>query len=419
MRALLYGLRAFRHRNVRLLLLAQFSSNLGYSAFVVAQSWLALDLTDSPSSVALITSATLAPLLFFALPAGVMADRVNRRRLQLGSRGLATSALLAEAALVAAGAIEPWQMVALGFVVGASVCLDNPPQYKLLAESGPVEDIPSATALSSVVLQLSSIGGPLAGGFALQAFGPAAAILVAATGNMVLLASYVAIGIPTARGAGGESALRGIARGFGFVFTHANVALAVASWAAGVAIVFPAQALLSVFARDEIATDGFGLGLLLTMSGSGALVGATLGGYDRLLRPSVATMALALALVGGALAALGFAPDLGRSLVLLGVLGFGWGIVTVMAFTVTLTHTPPELRGRGMGMMIWVVGFSPVGSAAFGFVAEATNSRTAYALGGYVAMGLAAVVLGLWLGLGALASRAGRTAPLPGSSGGA
>lgn len=413
MRALLYGVRAFRHRNVRLLLLAQFTSNLGYSAFQVAQSWLALDLTDSPASVSLITSASLAPLLFFALPAGVMADRVNRRRLQIGSRSLAAVALLAEALLVTVGVIQPWQMVVLGFVAGAAVCVDNPAQYKLLAESGPIADIPSASALSSVVLQLSTIVGPLAGGVALQAFGPAAAILVAAAGNVILLVCYVAIRIPTARGAGGESAIRGIGRGLAFTFTHASVALAVATWAAGVAIVFPAQALLSVFARDEIATDGFGLGLLLTASGAGALVGATLGGYDRLIRPGVATMAVALATVGAALAAVGFAPDLTRSLLLLAGMGFGWGVVTVMAFTITLTFTPPELRGRGMGILIWVVGFSPVGSAGVGLIASATNSRTAYALGGYAAIGFAALVLGLWLWRGALsARRVARGAPL-------
>ena len=194
--------------------------------------------------------------------------------------------------------------------------------------------------------------------------------------------------------------MRGVGRGLAFTFTHASVALAVATWAAGVAIVFPSQALLSVFARDEIRTNGFGLGLLLTASGIGALVGATLGGYDRLLRPHVATMAVALAAVGAALTTVGFAPDLNRSLVLLGAMGFGWGIVTVMAFTITLTHTPPELRGRGMGMLIWVVGFSPAGSIGVGFVASATNSRTAYALAGYAAVGFAALVLGLWFVFG-------------------
>lgn len=390
-----YGLRALRSRTARLILLAQLTSQAGYFAFFVAQSWLALDLTNSPAIVSILATAGVLPFLFFSIPAGVLADRVNKRALMIGSRSLVVVAFLAEAALVASGLIQPWQMFVVVFIAGTGIVLDNPPQYKLLADSVPTEDIPSASALVSVIFQVSIIIGPLLGGLLLEAYGPSSGMIAVAVGNVLLIFCYLAIGIPTTKTKATGSELRGAAQGLKFVFTNRTVGLCAAVWAVGILVINPYQAVMSVFARDEIQTGGFGLGLLLTAPGIGALVGSTLAAYDRIIRPTIATMVVALALTGVAIAFTGWAQSLQTALLLLGLLGVGWGVLYVLANSITLMATPIDLRGRVIGVLLWMWGISPVGSATAGFVAGETNTRVVFALIGQIAVAFAIGMLAL------------------------
>jgi len=395
-----YGMRAIRSRKLQLLLLAQLTSQAGYFTFYVSQAWLALELTNSPGLVTMISTAGVAPFLFFAIPAGALADRANRRRLMLGSRALTVVAFTAEGLLVATGLIQPWHMLTVAFIAGIGIAIDNPAQFKSIADAVRPDEIPSASALVALDFQVSVILGPILGGLLLEAYGPAPGIFAAAAGNVALLLCYLALRIPTARGQTGESPWIGAVQGLRFVFTSRVVGLCALLWSVMILVINPYQALMSVFARDEIHTGGFGLGLLLTAPGVGAIVGSTLAGYDRVFKPGVGAMATGLIVTGVALGVLGWAGGINAALWLLGALGVGFGFMYVLGNSIPLMATPLHLRGRVISVFLWLWGISPIGSTVAGFIAGETSTRVVFALAGQVAAVVGVLVLVLSFALG-------------------
>ncbi|MCC7390629.1 MAG: MFS transporter, partial [Phycisphaerales bacterium] len=253
-----YGMRAIRSRKLQLLLLAQLTSQAGYFTFYVSQAWLALELTNSPGLVTMISTAGVAPFLFFAIPAGALADRANRRRLMISSRVLAVTAFTVEGVLVATGLVQPWHMLVVAFIAGIGIAIDNPAQFKSIADAVRPDEIPSASALVALDFQVSVILGPILGGLLLEAYGPAPGIFAAAAGNVALILCYIALRIPTTRGHTDESPWVGAVQGLKFVFTNRVVGLCALLWCVMILVINPYQALMSVFARDEVRTGGFG-----------------------------------------------------------------------------------------------------------------------------------------------------------------
>ena len=373
-------------------MLGQFAAQTGYWSFYVAQAWLALQLTNDPAWVTVITTAGLMPFLLLSIPAGALADRVDRKRLVVVARVLAVIAFAAESLLVASGAITPWQMFLIAALAGAAIVTDNPAQYSLVGDFVPPEAIPSAASLISANLQLSIIAGPLLGGFVLAASGPAAGIALAAVGNCLLVLTYLPMRIPRRAPGTGSSMVQAV-QGLRFVLTNYTVGICALILAAAVLVVQPYQALMSVFVRDELHLGGFELGLLLTAPGVGALAGSAIAAYDRLVPPKLGTMAAAMGLSGTALAVLGWATGLGSALLLLGLLGFAWGVVFVLGTSIPLLATPQRLRGRVLSIFLMMWGMTPVGSTLAGVVADGAGTRTVFALAGQITVAFAGAML--------------------------
>ncbi len=383
-----------RNRDFRLLMLAQFAAQTGYWSFYVAQGWLALQLTNSPGWVGLITTAGLIPFLFIALPAGVLADRVDLKRLMITSRTLVVFFHTCEAVLVATGLITPWQMLLMGLAAGTAMVVDNPAQSRLVGDFVRPDEIPSAASLNSANLQTSIILGPVLGGAMLATVGPAGGILMAAIGNAILLGAYAVMAIPRRPvHPPTEGAWTQFQQGVRFVASNGAVGASAAILALTILLVLPYQALMSVFVRDELHEGGFELGLLLTAPGLGALIGSTVAAYERLVPPRIPTMALGVAAAGASLAALGWATGMAGALPLLLALGAAWGIVYVMGTAIPLMHTPVALRGRVMSIFLMMWGMTPIGATAAGIVADTAGTRAVFALAGQGVIVLAAGIL--------------------------
>ncbi len=392
---------AFRYRDFRLLVIGLFSSLTGYWVMYVTQAWLALELTGSNAWVAIVSFAESLPVLVISIWAGVLADRVDRKRLMLVVRTIVAAILLGEAILAATGLLNEYGLVAFGVAMGALTALDIPVRVTLVTDLVPAEFIENGMAAQQAVWNTTSILGPAIGGVLLAVVGASWAFGVTAAGNVVLVLVILAMRIP-ARPTVTEkqSAFRQAREGFAFVKSHPVVgplivtALVMTLFWSGYFVLLPS------LARDVFDTGTSGYGALTAVSGAGALIGSLLvvavtrrqRKRARLLMSGA--VCLCLSLVG-----LAVSPYFAVALVAMFVAGFTGDVYYTLSNTVIVTTTPDGLRGRVMSIQTFVWGLAPAGALFAGVVADQTDVRSTFAICGAAAL---VATLGVFAAFGEL-----------------
>jgi len=157
------------HPLFRAMWFASVASNIGTWMHTVAASWLMTTLALGPLPVALVQTATSLPMFLLGLPAGAIADLVNRRRLLIFTQSwmLVAAALLGVLAL--AGVIGPWSLLALTFALGLGSGMNGPAWAAAIPELVPREELAAAVALNSVQFNIARAIGPALGGFVMAA----------------------------------------------------------------------------------------------------------------------------------------------------------------------------------------------------------------------------------------------------------
>src|SRR5689334_13618755 len=162
----------------RALWIASVASYVGTWMHDVGASWLMTSLAPSPLMVALVQAATSLPVFLFALPAGALADVVDRRRLLLFTQAWMMVAAATLGALTVAGVTGPWLLLAFTFLLGTGGAMNGPAWQAVTPELVPRAEVPAAVALSGVGVNLARAVGPALGGFVVAAGGPGAAFLL-------------------------------------------------------------------------------------------------------------------------------------------------------------------------------------------------------------------------------------------------
>ncbi|HEY8490701.1 MAG TPA: MFS transporter, partial [Dehalococcoidia bacterium] len=245
--------RSLRHRNFRLLWIGTVVSNSGDWMERVALNWLVWDLTHSAFSLALFNAVRLAPILAFTLIGGVVADRMERRRLLMTTQGAAMVLAFLLFGLVAAGLITFWLVVLLGAGRGIMLSFNNPARQSLISELVPGQDLMNAVALNSTTLNMTRIIGSSVAGLLISVVGVTGAFLFNAVSFVAVLWALFIMDIPKRPGrvartgvlqdmAGGVRYLRGERT----LLTLVTLAL--------VPMIFgmPYQSLLAIFADDVL-----------------------------------------------------------------------------------------------------------------------------------------------------------------------
>ncbi len=193
-----------RHPAFRSLWLAVLVANIGTWMQNVGAGWLMTDLTDSPLLVALVQAATSLPAFLAALPAGALADLVDRRRLLMATQAWMLAAALVLAGLTAAGQVTPGVLLALTFALGLGQAVYVPGWQASVPELVPTADLPQAVALGSVSFNAARAIGPALGGVVIALSGPEAvfalnAVSCVAPANTTVAAEARASGVSRAR----------------------------------------------------------------------------------------------------------------------------------------------------------------------------------------------------------------------------
>jgi MFS family permease len=389
-RSLPEGLRAFSHRDYRVYWFTQLVSLTGTWVQSLAQSWLVLTLTNSPAALGLIGVCQFGPTLLLGLPAGVLVDRLPKRRLLMATQ-IATAAISGVLALlVAADRVVLWQIYVAAIALGIVSAVDMPARQAFVVDLVGEDDLMNAIALNSALFNTTRVAGPALAGLLLAAFGPAICFILNAVSYIPVIVGLGAMrtqGWPKLGGEAGSHAER-LREGLAYVRTSPAVRLPIIL--AGLMAIFGMNfgVWAPLLARDALQIGASGFGLLMSSLGVGSLAGALMLAFTG-RRPSPRVM-LGMALLFGALEiAMGLVAGLGVNAVLAMVLmaGIGFAMSTTMALanTIVQTNSPDWLRGRVMSIYLTVfAGSTPIGAALAGIMSGLWGAPVAVTVGGAV-----------------------------------
>ncbi|MGI9101882.1 MAG: MFS transporter [Terriglobales bacterium] len=354
----------------------------------VGSGWLMASLTLSPLMVSLVQAASGLPVFLVILPAGAVADMVDRRRLLLVTQMWMVIAAAALGFLTLAHMMTPWLLLAFTFVLGVGAVMNDPAWQAITPEIVSAENFAAGVALNSAGYNVARAVGPAIGGFIIAGAGTSAAFLISAASFFgVIYFLYRWKRRPHEAPEPRERVLRAMRTGFEYVRHSAEVKAVLVRTAV---FSFSASAILAMLPLIAKRFGSVGYGALLGCFGAGALAGALVLPAMRRVSSVNALVAMATVLYAAATLASGRVYIF---VVLCGVLfagGVAWIVIVASLNVSAQTLSPAWLRARILSIYILVLqGGIAAGSAAWGAVGERWGIPTAML---FAALGL---VLGL------------------------
>jgi len=373
--------RALRNPNFRLFWSGNFLSNIGTWMQNVAQGWLVLTLTNSAFWLGVVGFAGSIPFLFFTLFGGVIADRVDKRRLLLVTQTAMMILAFLLAALTYFHWITVWQIVVLAFLNGTAMAMNSPSYQAMVPRLVPREDLTNAIALNSAQFNLSRILGPTLGGYAMAAVGVAGNFFLNGISFLAVLAALARIRYPQEKLVRHEGLVESL--GSGFQYVRSRPQMSVLIWMVAVAsfLTFPVLTFIPFFARNVLNVGESGLGLLLAASGTGAVLGAATVAWKGSLRRRGPIVAFCGATVMAVVVVFCYSHSFVLSLICMFLEGFGM-IMTVSAINVAMHHLSSDaMRGRVMSIYgTSFLGLPPLGALLAGELSRHIPTGNALAL---------------------------------------
>ena len=381
--------RALKHRNFRLFFTGQGLSLIGTWLQQIAMSWLVYRLTGSAWLLGVVAFCANVGILLFSNLAGVLADRIDRRRGLLNTQSLMLVQAVVLAVLVAFGWIETWHLIVLALWLGTCSAFDLPLRQSMyvhfIADRG---DLANAIALNSMLVNSARVIGPAIAGLLLALTSEAVCFGLNALSFLAVILAILKMHWPVdARpdpAAGWwASWIEGARYAYGLKPVRALLVLVAAlAWT-----IAPYTSLMPVFAKDIFGGGPHTLGYLLSAAGFGALVStaylasrATVRGLGRVIVFAAATSGLALA----AFAYMRIYP---LALLLMVMVGGGTILAAASANTILQTIVDDRLRGRVASFYtLAFLGVAPLGNLAAGALASLFGAPFTFALNGLLAL---------------------------------
>lgn len=384
--------RSLRIRNYRLFATGQVVSNTGTWMMRIAQDWLVLTLTGSPAAVGFTIALQFAPMLFFGLYGGVIADRYAKRTLLLITQSVMGVLALAMAALTISGVVQVWHVYLIAFLLGLATVVDNPARQAFVVELVGPQDVRNAVSLNAANFQTARILGPAVAGVLIAAVGSGWAFALNGLSFIAPLAALLMMR---------ESELHDVPRvprekgqlreGLRYVAGRPELLwpIVLVGFVGTFGYNFPIW--LAAFVDDVYHRGAGTYGLLNTLMAAGSLAGALLAARRASGRMR---MLVGSALVFGLLElAAALAPAFWLFAMLLVLIGlFGLTFNTTANSSLQLA-TDPVMRGRVMSLYMMVfLGGTPIGAPLVGWLTDTYGARIGFLSGGLVSVASAVVV---------------------------
>jgi MFS family permease len=380
----------------RALWIAQFVSNLGTWMQTVGAQWMLVGDPRAALLVPLVQTATTLPVMLLALPSGVLADLVDRRRLLIATQAATASGVAALATLTGAGLATPTVLLTLLFLIGCGQALTVPAWQAIQPDLVPREQIPAVAALGSMSMNGARAIGPAIAGALVSLSGPTLVFAL----NAVSFAGIVIVLIAWRRPAAervlpAERPLAALGAGGRYIRSSPIVRRILLRTVLFIAPGSALWGLLAVIANDQLGLSSSGYGGLLGALGVGAVFGAVM--LSRVQSAFGQNTLLIIAAVGfaAATALLALVHNLTVVIVALVVGGIAWLLALSTVNASMQLSLPAWVRARGLSVyQLTFMGGQAIGSLVWGLVAGATSSVIALLISAVLL--LACAVSAIW-----------------------
>ena len=390
---LVQSLSALKHRNYRLYWFGQLASVLAQNMEAVAQSWLVLEITNSPLLLGLTGLTFTIPTVALTLLGGAIADRADRRRIMIAAQVGSAVIFLILTALVILQWVALWHVMVLAFFTGCVRAFDRPSRMALLPQMVPKEDIPNAVAIGGTIWQLNKLVGPAVAGMLIYWVGIGPTYFVCFLASALAILLWLAIHLD---GGPVQSTSRGLLKDMaeGLSFIRQNeiywvfIGMTFFNSVFGMSYVI----MMPVFARNVLNVGSQGFGFLQSAGGGGALAGVLLAAYLSHFRGKGLQAINGAVIFGVTLILFAMSNWFPLSLIAAFALGMAGQFYMTTIHAIMQMNLPNELRGRVMGIHGLAWELMPIGGLISGAIAEFAGAPTAVAFGGIMVGGMAFAV---------------------------
>ena len=395
------ALTSLRNYNFRLFWFGQLISLIGTWMQAVGQAWLVLKLSNSPLALGTVAALQFLPVTILTLFAGVIVDRLPKRRMLLVTQSTAMAQAFVLAVLVSTNQVQLWHVYVLAAVLGLVNAFDNPTRQSFVIEMVGREDVVNAVALNSTLFNTARIVGPAVGGVLIATIGLSECFYVNAFSFIAVLIGLLLmresqLHAPRHRPQG--HILRQLGEGLQYAARTPAVLVIVILMGTLGTFGYNFNTVLPLLAKNALGVDAAGYGALVSAMGVGSLVAAlVLANSGRVTTRRLFLGAAGFSLLLGAVAASRWYP---LSLAILLPLGFASILFTTGANTTLQLEVPDTLRGRVMSLYtLLFLGSTPIGGLVTGFLAEQFGIQwTLAAEAAICAAGVVAAAI-YWLGV--------------------
>jgi MFS family permease len=379
--------RSFRHRNYRILFPANTVSNIGSWAQRIAQDWLVLELTNNNGTyLGLVTAVQFAPVLFFSLHGGKLADRFNKRKVLILTNIAGGAASLGLGALVITEHIQLWHVFVLAAVLGISTAIDAPVRQSFTTEVVGQTDLPNAVSLNSANFNAGRLVGPALSGGLIAAFGTGPSFIINGLSYFFVIAALLNLNEKAFFHLDRPKSDGNIREGIAYAKARPDiyVVMLMVFFLATFGLNF--QIFNALMATQEFGLGPANFGLMGTFIAIGSLSGAI--GSARLERFRNTKFVIRGGIAFSAsIMVLSILPNYITYVIWLPICGVTALTTLVSANSIVQTSTDPAIRGRVMGLYLLIfMGGTPFGSPLIGATTDLIGIRPTIALCGGISL---------------------------------
>jgi len=378
--------RALQVRNFRLYITGQAVSVTGTWMQIVGQAWLVLEITGSGAMLGIVTALQWIPTLFLAPLTGVIADRMSKRRILVGTQIANLSLAFVLGLVVAAGGVELWMLMVLAGLLRLVSAMEGPARQSFVLEMVGGELITNAVSLNTLTINLGRLIGPAIAGLIIAGFDISTCFFLNSVSYLFTLGALLAMRRRELHSPPQVARARGQLReGLHHAWSSPGLRIPLLLMVAMGTFSYEHQVLLPLLATDTYDVGAAGFGLLQSVMSVGAVFGGLFIAQRAL--PTHRLLTRSATVFGVVTLLLALMPTLRAAVIPIALVGASQVVFGTLVSSTLQLHADPAMRSRVMALyQVAVIGTTPIGGPLVGWIAELWNPQASIALGGVTAL---------------------------------